>query len=225
MQLTALQGFDGSKSCSYLQTVLGFAFMELKKFDDEKQIVYGEVYAPSTLPDSQGDVMSSDAIERMAHRFLAEMRVDQIDVNHDHVPCGAIVVESFVARKGDSDFIPGSWVVAVHVPDVELWIRIKKGDLNGFSMEATVLSRGKQIEVEIPEIVHGRTEPANGHDHPFTVKFDEDGNFLGGVATKGDTDHDHPILKGTATETVNGHSHRFSFVEVMIPVEEIASAA
>ncbi len=74
--------------------------MEIRKFDEDLQIVYGEVYAPSGVPDSQGDVMSAEAIRKMAHKFLADMRVDQIDINHDHSMTGANVVESFIARRG-----------------------------------------------------------------------------------------------------------------------------
>lgn len=75
------------------------------KLDDELRIVYGEVYAPDVI-DSQGDTMSAAEIRKMAHHFLAEGRVKQIDVQHNNQVCGAKVVESFIAREGDPTFIP-----------------------------------------------------------------------------------------------------------------------
>ena len=103
----------------------------IKKADDELQIVYAEVYAPN-IPDSQGEFMQPTTIRKMAHSFLAKGFVNQIDTNHDNVTNGSYVVESFIARKNDPDFIEDSWVVGVHVPDSDLWAKIKKGELNGF---------------------------------------------------------------------------------------------
>lgn len=200
--------------------------MEIRKFDEDLQIVYGEVYAPSGVPDSQGDVMSAEAIRKMAHKFLADMRVDQIDVNHDHSMTGANVVESFIAQKGDSNFIEDSWVVGVHVPDPTLWKRIKSGDLNGFSMEASVIARKVKLEVDIPAEVHGETMVAEGAKHRFVVFFDEDGNFLGGRTTDDiEVGHGHQILNGTTTEPADGapdgHVHRFSFLEFMLDALDV----
>lgn len=200
--------------------------MEIRKLDEDLQIVYGEVYAPSGVPDSQGDVMSAEAIRKMAHKFLVDMRVDQIDVNHDHDLTGAHVVESFIARKDDEHFIEDSWVVGVHVPDPTLWKRIKSGDLNGFSMEASVIARKVKLEVEIPAEVLGETMVSDGHKHRFVVFFDEDGNFLGGRTTDDEkVGHGHQILNGTTTEPADGnpgeHVHRFSFLEFMLDALDV----
>ena len=43
--------------------------VSIKKTDDEQQLVYGEVYAPG-FPDSQGDFMSAENIQRMAFEQL-----------------------------------------------------------------------------------------------------------------------------------------------------------
>ena len=185
--------------------------MEFKKYDEDLQIAYGEVYVPGVV-DSQGDFMTEEAIREMAHNFLRNLRVSQVDVMHNQQPCGAVVVESFLARPGDPTFISGGWVAGVHVPDRELWLQMKEGKLNGFSIGAQGKGEDVVIEIEVPEFVTGHTEKSEGHTHQFKVYFDELGQFLGGVTFEA-VGHDHKIIKGTATEEVHGHSHRFSFIE------------
>lgn len=190
------------------------AVVEIKKQDAEQQVVFGEVFPPGVV-DSQGDFMSADEIRKTAYRFMQKMRLGKIDTNHDLNVNGSYVVESFIARDGDPTFIPGSWVVGVKVPDETVWAKIKKGELNGFSFDGVGFREPTTLQVEIPEKLTGLSDRANDHAHQFVVKFDKDGNFLGG-----ETDevggHSHKIVKGTLTEEVDGHTHRFSFVEGML---------
>lgn len=184
------------------------------KFDGEgdKHLVYGEVYAPDR-PDAQGEFMRADQIVKMAHEFTRKNQMGQIDLMHNNkLVKGASVVESFIARKGDPDFIEGAWVVGVHVPDENLWKSIKKGDINGFSMEALVSRHIQEVEIEIPPVVRGLTSKSEDHTHEFYVTYDREGNFRGGT-TNVVNGHKHEILAGTHTETSNGHRHRFSSVD------------
>jgi hypothetical protein len=180
---------------------------------EEQQIVYGEVYAPNR-PDAQGEFMRRDHIRKMAHDFIRSGKMGQIDVMHGNkVVSGSHVVESFVADDTDTRFLPGSWVVGVHIPDPELWASIKKGDINGFSMEALVTRHDAEVDVEIPPVVTGMTSKADdGHEHKYFVSYDEQGQFKGGFTdTVGG--HSHKIIAGTHTQPVNGHTHRFSSVD------------
>jgi hypothetical protein len=197
--------------------------LQIRKADDELQIVWGEVYIPD-LPDSQGDFMTADEVRKAAYRFVGSGRLDQIDRMHDNEPCGAMVVESFIAREGDPDFIPGAWVVGVHVPDPEIWQAIKSGEFNGFSMQGRALRTQKAVELEIPEEVQGITETTGDHRHAFVVSFGEEGEFLGGEALPeagaGGDLHGHDIKRGTATGPggADGHAHRYSFSEAILEV-------
>lgn len=121
-----------------------------------KQIAYGEVYVPNS-PDTQGDYASAEMVRKMAHDFVAAGRVGNIDVEHDELPSGCSVVESFVARKGDPDFTEGAWVVGVHIPDADLWAQVVSGAITGLSMfgdgerverEATDLKKSAEPEME-----------------------------------------------------------------------------
>lgn len=187
----------------------------IKKFDSAKQLVYGEVYIPMVL-DSDNDFKTAETIERDAHRFLSSGNVNKIDTNHDLNTNGSFVVESFIARKGDPDFIEGSWVMGVHIVDPELWQEVVKGELNGFSLYGVGQKQSKLIEIEIPDdgIVKGETQGSEDHTHEYIVKFSSEGKFLGGSTTEVNG-HTHTITKGTATDKANNHSHRFSYLEYM----------
>ena len=117
--------------------------VDFKKSDGKKQIVFGEVYVPARR-DTDGNFMTAETIEKMAHDFLVNNRSAQISKGHDGNTDKGCVVESFIAREGDPDFAAGSWVVGVHVPDAKIWKSIEDGELTGFSIEG----RGELIEEE-----------------------------------------------------------------------------
>lgn len=178
----------------------------------EHRLVYGEVYAPNR-PDSDGEFMTAEQIMKMAHEFVRKQRTDQVDTHHDNeVVPGVVVVESFLARKGDPDFIEGAWVVGVHVNDDDTWEKVKKGELNSFSMEALVMREEVEIEIEIPPVVSGLTSKTEAHVHKFYVTYDANGKFKGGTTDEVDG-HKHSIIAGTITEEVQGHRHKFSAVD------------
>lgn len=189
--------------------------MSLKKFDDEEQIVYGEVYAPN-IPDAQGDFMTEREVKKMAHLFMTKMINDSIDTQHDNVENGSVLVESFVARDNDPDYLPGAWVAGVHVPDEGMWKRVKSGELNGFSFEGMVKGAETVIEIELPDDLKGLTSKAEGHDHTYVVEIDDEGNFLGGRTIEDDSGHIHTITKATVTDATDGHTHRFSFTDMLV---------
>lgn len=195
----------------------GSSTVPIKKFDDEQQLVFGEVYAPG-FPDSQGDFMSAETIQDMAHEFLRKGLVNAIDMNHSRELTGCYVVESFIARSDDPLFIPGSWVIGVKIPDPDIWSMVKSGELNGFSLDGSAVRVDTTLEIEMPLVLAGETEEADGHKHTFHVRFDAQGNFLGGATGPGPDGHVHRISRGTSTDDAEGHSHRFSFVEGILNV-------
>lgn len=193
------------------------AHLVLKEVSDEapdpnKVFVMAEVYAPN-IPDTDGEFMSADEIKKMAHDFIRKGRMAEVDVMHDqHAVKGVSVVESFIARDDDPLFIPGSWVVGVQVDEPELARKIRKGELNGFSMEAFVMKEPEQhVVLEIP-LLTGKTEKSEDHEHDFSVTYDENGTFKGGY-TNEVNGHRHMIRRSTATDVSAGHSHRFSHVD------------
>lgn len=188
------------------------SLVQIKKADTYKHLVYGEVYVPN-IPDSHGDVMDVEGIERMAHNFMRQQRTGQVDVQHDNdVEQGCMVVESFIVRPGDADFTEGAWVVCVHVDNPDLWEKILNHEINGFSMEAWVTRSDVMVTVEIPSSLTGTTDEVDGHSHTFEVVYSEGGEFLGGSTTVSEG-HYHSIVHATHTEEASGHSHRFAYLD------------
>ncbi len=188
--------------------------VNFSKFDEEKQLAFGEIYIPM-IPDSQGDFMTSEEIEKMAHGFMLDGLLRGVDTQHDLCDNGSVVVESFIARKGDPDFIEGSWVAAVKVAD-DLWPLVKSGELGGFSMYGSGERIPTMITIEIPDdgVMKGQTDDTSDHTHSYSIRFSKEGDFLGGE-TNVVEGHSHKITKGTVTEKTDDHRHRFSFVEAL----------
>lgn len=183
--------------------------------DEDLHLVYGEVYIPDT-PDADNEFMDAEGIRKAAHDFMRSPNLGNVDTFHtNELSPGAHVVESFIARKGDPLFKEGSWVVGVHVPDQDTWAKIKKGDINGFSMEAFVSKSVVEVEMEAPCTIPGKTMKAeDGHDHDFYVSYGADGSYQGGV-TSINNGHRHVIKRGTVTEVASNHRHKFSHVEAI----------
>lgn len=193
--------------------------MGIQKADDELQMVWGEAYAPG-FPDSQGDFMTAETVRNMAYGFMRKMALDAVDTNHSREKNGSVILESFIARDNDDTFIPGSWVIGVHIPDQGVWDLVKSGELNGFSIDGKGFRVEKTLEVEMPDTLTGDTSTAeDGHSHTFYVKFDAEGHFIGGQTSAAEDGHTHVISRGTCTDDAQGHSHRFSFVEGVLNVQ------
>ncbi len=208
----------------------------VKKADEEMQIVWGEIYIPD-IPDTQDEFMSAVEIEKMAHKFLMHgLSVGAIDVQHDgEIRKGCFVVESFIARKSDPEFIEGAWVVAVKICDPDLWADVKSGKLNGFSMQASVYVTDRVVTLEVPSEVEGLTQIASDgddHRHRYTVRFDSNGDFVGGVSDVVNG-HKHVIQRRSITqmsvdptnkELADGHFHRYTLLDKLAGrVEEEAA--
>lgn len=199
---------------------MGTNIVAIKKADEDQRLVFAEIYAP-LRPDSDGEFMDAPGIREMSYRFMKSMKLDSVDSFHNNeiIP-GCCVIESFIARKGDPDFIEGSWVVGMHVDDADTWDKIKKGEINGFSMEAMVSKEQVDVTLTIPPILQGKTMKAeDGHVHTFYVAYDESGRFLGGK-TDAESGHYHIIKRGSVTEPSNDHSHRFSHVDDLVLTEK-----
>jgi 2'-5' RNA ligase len=106
--------------------------------DDEPMILYGVVLQPG-IPDSQGDTLTADEIEKAAHRYLIESRKN--DVQHDGVVAPVDVVESFIAPMdmvlADHPVVKGAWVMATSVRDAVVKADVRAGRITGYSIGGT----------------------------------------------------------------------------------------
>jgi len=108
----------------------------IKKFDEEKGVVYGIVYSPGEV-DSQGDIATAEEIEKAAYNFLKNLRNRNIDKQHNQVTDEGYVGESWITKENDSLFPDdpvGSWAVGIKITNDKTKEGIKKGELSGLSM-------------------------------------------------------------------------------------------
>lgn len=182
-------------------------FVKITKTNDEKRLVYGVVYAPNQI-DTHGEFMTSEEIEKMAHRFMKLQLRKTIDVNHNQVPIKSYPVESYIVDNSNSEYPLGAWVVGVKIEDDSMWQSIKNGNINGFSFQAMVRKVPRLVEIDVAKVAIGEVELNDNHSHFFFVELDDKGTVKSGK-TSIVNGHSHDISNGTATAESSGHSHRF----------------
>lgn len=177
-----------------------------------EQVVFAEVLVPETR-NVFGDYWTKPNIREFAYAFMREGF--GIDIDHDNVDVtGDIhVVEAFIAREGDPDFIVGSWVVGVKIEDPGIWQRILDNDINGYSYEALVSFLTASLKMDDDGVRTGVTEPdiEDGHQHSYMVLVNEDNRPIAG-GTDTQNGHSHPISTHTVTDEADGHTHRYQIV-------------
>ena len=106
------------------------------KADTETHYVTGIVYEPM-VEDTQGNYMTEEEIQKAAYWFAKNG--NQVDLQHSFEALeGAAVVESYVAKCDEEiegqAVKKGTWLMTVEVTDPEVFDKIQKGELTGFSM-------------------------------------------------------------------------------------------
>jgi len=177
-----------------------------------EHVVMAEVLVPE-VPNVYGDYWTPKAVKHAAYMFME--RGFRLDLEHDQTDyTGAwYVVESFIARQGDPDFIEGSWVVGMRIHDPTVWQAILDGEINGFSYQAMVLFIEGIIYTDDNMVRQGTTspDPTDGHTHLFAVIVGEDNRPIAGGTSETDG-HSHDIITHSVTGEAQGHVHRYTLV-------------
>jgi len=186
---------------------------EVKRRDDYERVVFAEVLIPDQM-DVFGDFHTRTSVKNFAYGFMkqgfgVEATHNSIDRSSD-----LKVVESFLAREGDTEFIIGSWVVGMYIGDDEIWNGVLDGTYNGFSYQALVSAVYVDMVMPYDVIRVGVTEPdlEDGHVHDYVVILDDSGRAIAGGTSETDG-HMHKIRSHTFTEEANGHIHIYNFVQ------------
>lgn len=171
------------------------------------------------VPNVYGDIYTKEAIKEFAQVFAAQGY--GLDINHeqeDVTNTKLLLVESFIVRKGDPDFIEGSWVVGIKVLDSVIWNAVLTGELNGLSYEAEVLMTPVLIQNLRNRQVSGATspDPVDGHTHTFLVIIDGLNQPISG-GTGVTNGHSHRIVQHTVTVSApdnqgRTHNHRYQVI-------------
>lgn len=119
---------------------------------DEKHLVVGAVLIPDKdiyRYDGENEYYISftkESIEKMSQEFLKEYRQNEVTLDHEEMASEVTMVESWLVADSYKDKsnalginVPeGTWMAAFKVNNIETWERIKKGELNGFSVESMI---------------------------------------------------------------------------------------
>lgn len=127
---------------------------------DEKQIITGPAMIPNQLilrKDEKGNpfhvYFSKETIERIALKFLADNNTHNTDVNHDNnVVNENTLLESWIIEDPEKDkssalgfdLPKGTWMVSYKINNPETWQKIKRQELNGFSIEGQFIEKLQQ---------------------------------------------------------------------------------
>lgn len=122
------------------------------KANADNHYVTGIVYEPMT-EDSHGNYMTEDEITKAAYYFAKNG--DKVDLQHSFEPLdGATVVENWIAKADfkidDEEIRKGTWLMTVEVTDADIWDKIEKGEITGFSMGG--IGEYSEEDVDLSEV-------------------------------------------------------------------------
>lgn len=124
--------------------------------DEEKQMLIGPALIPEKLivrmdeNDEEFDVFfSKETVRQAMELFMREARTNEHTLEHNSKIDGVTVVESWIvedSKKDKSalygfDLPVGSWVIATKVNNLDVWEKVKKKEVRGYSIEGYFTDR------------------------------------------------------------------------------------
>ena len=180
--------------------------------NEEQRIVSGIIAEPLVI-DTDGDFYTREGVLKMFHDFVVGKLQKEVDKEHNRIPTGSEFIRTYIALENDPEGYPeGAWIGECKIASDEDWDAVKRGDLNGFSVE--IMSYLVEVSVSAQQMVkaYGSTELSTDtvlpeHSHEVVLKFDESGRVIESeVSTV--LGHNHTVSRTTATDDSIGHSHR-----------------
>ena len=136
--------------------------------DEDRHLVFGVVMR-ADFPIYRYDegyggyyiIYKAETIRRMAQKYLAEGRQNNVDLMHDgHDVQGVEMVQAFikdtakgVAPAGFEDIADGSLFAEFHIEDPDIWAQVKDGTFKGFSLEGIFEMRPERDQRQVDDIV------------------------------------------------------------------------
>lgn len=177
--------------------------------DDKRHTVLGAVVIPDQV-DTQGEALTTEAIERMLEGWFRAGRATKVDTAHNYQENGCVIIQAGIARKNDPLFAEGTLYAKAEISP-ELWPRIANGEFHGFSWAGPYDKAIRIARIASPRLAQGTTEksdhgPYPEHFHNATLRFDAAANVIPGF-TEPAMGHRHPTDGTTRTGFSNGHTH------------------
>jgi DNA adenine methylase len=121
-----------------MKSILGRTLPVIKT--QEEKFALGIVLEPLKemgQTDSQNDLYSAEEVRKAAHVFMEEFA--DMGVQHTEIANSKIkILESWIQRDDavieGTAVTKGTWMMAVRFVDDDLWTKVKKGEITGFSI-------------------------------------------------------------------------------------------
>ena len=135
-------------------------FVALSKEEEKRVFLESEerhmVYGAALIPDkdiyrNNGEQefyisFTKESIEKMSQDFMKNYRQNEVTLDHDEMANDITITESWLVEDPYKDKanalginVPkGSWMVGMKVNQIDVWERVKSGELKGFSVESMI---------------------------------------------------------------------------------------
>ena len=127
---------------------------EVKVFleSDERHMVYGAALIPDKdIYRNNGEQefyisFTKESIERMSQDFMKNYRQNEVTLDHEEMANDITITESWLVEDPYKDKanalginVPkGTWMIGMKVNQIDVWERVKSGELKGFSVESMI---------------------------------------------------------------------------------------
>ena len=126
--------------------------MEVKLSSDERHICYGPALIPNKdIYRNNGEQefyinFTEESIVKMSQDFMKEYRQKEVTLDHESDADEVYIVESWLVEDPYRDKanalgfnVPkNTWMIGMKVNNIEVWDRVKAGELKGFSVESMI---------------------------------------------------------------------------------------
>lgn len=186
-----------------------------KKFivkNEDQRIVSGIIAEPLVL-DTDNEFYTRAGVLKMYYDFVSQRLQKNIDREHNNILTGSEINKTYIALENDPDNYPeGAWIGECKINSDADWEAVKRGEINGYSVEISTLKIDVTVSSEQMVLAKGMSELSLGdvlpeHLHEVILYFDSLGRVIKAEVAES-LGHKHTVTKATATDMNLGHSHR-----------------
>lgn len=119
---------------------------------NERHMVYGAALIPDKdIYRNNGEQefyisFTKESIEKMSQDFMKNYRQNEVTLDHDEMANDITITESWLVEDPYKDKanalginVPnGTWMIGMKVNQIDVWERVKSGELKGFSVESMI---------------------------------------------------------------------------------------
>jgi len=151
--------------------------IELKTIDEEKKILMGlalvpqkQIYRRNEKTDEEYYIyFSKETIRKASQLFLKNSNQNNATLEHQTKIEGMSIVESWIVEDEKKDKSAlynfnapiGSWMISMKVDNPEIWSKVKKSEIKGFSiegyfaekLEASKIKTDDEILAELKDLI------------------------------------------------------------------------